>query len=36
MRKLADYTLGMIIVLGHLVLLSLEDQRAVRRIVPAR
>ena len=36
MRRLADYTLGMMIVLGHLVLLSLQDQRAMRRIVPAR
>jgi len=36
MRRLADYTLGMLIVLGHLVLLSLEDQRTARRIAQAR
>jgi hypothetical protein len=36
MRRLADYTVGLVIVLGHLVLMSLQDQRALRRIVSAR
>lgn len=27
MRRIADYTLGLVIVLGHLVLISLEDAR---------
>jgi hypothetical protein len=36
MRRLADYTLGLIIVLGHLVLLSLEDQKTWRQAPVAR
>jgi hypothetical protein len=36
MRRLADYTVGLVIVLGHLVWMSLQDQRAMRRIVSAR